>query len=327
MVVAALVLSAQAAKPGDPPSLTFYQGALVYRKGADVRRLLVSPQTEEPKMSVAYRKNNRYAVWDERGLTVRDGKKVVSTFLDEFATSPKTQERKDLIETVALIKKGVRSKKTSALSGSKRIGNIAYFVPRWTDKEGKTWLEMLVQVDLGKPKPKPQFVSRIDGFSMATKPLDDQLTLQKGDLALVTRSPEEWGLTLYDPATKEKTFKKLGTDLIQYLPGGLFVEKTDYGTMVAGRVDLATGKRPTLSESREELRFIDAEEPAIAVETSASGVTVRNLDSGAVVNVPVGSQVGRMGDLIAVWGPKGKPSRATVYAPERWVAVAKLGGR
>ncbi|CAN5588965.1 hypothetical protein BH11ARM2_BH11ARM2_04230 [soil metagenome] len=325
MFVAALLLTLQAAKPADKPSLTFYQGALVYRKGLDVRRLLLTPSVEEPKLSVSYRRNARYAVWDERGLTTRDGKKVRSSFLEEIAVSPKAQSRAYLVETVALIKKGVRSKKASALSGSRIIGSSAYFVPRWVDKEGNVWLEALVRVDLSKRNPKPELLMGLSGHSTATKPLDDALTLYQGKLALITSLEDKWGLATFDPANSKQDFLSLGANLQQYLPGGLFVEKTDYGTCLVGKVDLATGDRQTLAESRGDLRLVDGDAPGLAIETSATGVTLRNLDSGAVANVPVGSQVGRMGDLVAIWSPKAKPVRAAVYQPERWTAVARLG--
>ncbi|RYG35541.1 hypothetical protein EON81_12420 [bacterium] len=327
MFAVALLLSLQAAKQVDKPTLTFYQGALVYRKGTEVRRLSLAPAEPEPKMSVAYRRNARYAVWDERGLTVRDGKKVRSTFLEEIAVSPKAQTREEIVETVALLKKGSRTKRAAALSGSRRVGNAAFFVPRWVDSKGQTWLEALVRLDLDKPNAKPQLMMAFEGHSTATRALDDRLLVYKGKLAMVTATEVKWGLSTYDVATSKKEFDELGAELRQYLPGGLFVEKTNYGTFVAGRVDLESGKRDILAESRDELRFLDETSPLMAIETSNTGVTVRNLDSGAVANVPIGSQVGRMGDMIAIWSPKAKPVRAAVYDPSRWNAVARLGAK
>ncbi|RYG49178.1 hypothetical protein EON79_02200 [bacterium] len=292
-----------------------------------MRRLSLAPAEPEPKMSVAYRRDARYAVWDERGLTIRDGKKIRSTFLDEIAVSPKAQTREQILDTVALVKKGARTKRAAALSGSRRIGNAAFFVPRWVDSKGQTWLETLVRVDLDKPNPKPQLLLAYKGRSTATRPLDDRLLLFKGKLAMVTSSVGKWGLTTYDPGTSKDEFQELGADLRQYLPGGLFVEKTNYGTFVAGRVDLESGKRSILAESRDELRLLDETSPLMAIETSSTGITVRNLDSGALANVPLGSQVGRLGNMVAIWSPKTKPTRAAVYNPERWTAVARLGAK
>src|SRR4051812_48053687 len=111
----------------DKPTLYFYQDSLIIRRGNDKEAVPLQLAKKPAPLSVLYRRNKTFAVWDERGLTVRIGKKVRSTHLPDIAVSPRVFPRDEILKTIDLIHRGKRKKGANALSGSRRIGNTAYF--------------------------------------------------------------------------------------------------------------------------------------------------------------------------------------------------------
>ena len=121
------------------------------------------PSREKAVDHVAYRRDNRWAVWDDRGLTVRDGAKVMSKKLGGISVSPRAFAHDEIVNNLSLFKSKKRTKDSDSLSGSTRLGTKCYFVPRWTARDGNTWLEALVMVDLAEANPKPKFLGNFKG--------------------------------------------------------------------------------------------------------------------------------------------------------------------
>lgn len=320
----AVALALLTAIQGSPKiTLQLFQGEFVIRQGSRKSLVPIKLDPAKPPLAVVFRKNQNFAVWDDRGLNVRVGKKLVSYRLGEIAVSPRINERDQILETIDLIHKGKRTKGATALSGAKRIGNEAYFLVRWDDSSGKPWLEALVKVDLTAKVPGWKLLGKFEGLSLAQKPIDDKLILHNGSLAVIARRDSDWGESFYSASLKAFGFKKIGANLVDFIPtkgfDGLFVEKSDYGTSIAGSVDLETGKRQEMLETRGSIRPIDSDLPLIAV---IGGSSLRNADSGAEVRLPASAGVRRTSDGIVVWTPLAKPTKAWLYEPERWQALA-----
>jgi len=164
-------------KKVDTPNLRLFQDSFVVRLGAQKADVPIQLPREKPALSVSFRKNQTYAVWDDRGLTIRIGKTAKSTRLEEIAVTPKIFTADEIRETAGLIKAKKRSKKAASLSGARRIGTTVYFLLRWEDSAGKPWMESLVSVDLAKPTFHPTLLARLPGLSLADKPIDDKLIL------------------------------------------------------------------------------------------------------------------------------------------------------
>lgn len=305
------------------PTLDFYQDSFIVRMGAKKAEVPLQLPRERSALSVSFRKNNNYAVWDERGLTIRIGKRAKSLKLDEFAVSPKIFSRDEILQTIA----AKRQRHATALSGARRIGPVAYFLTRWEDASGKIWLETLLSVDLEKPTFHPTLLARLPGQSLATKPIDDQLILLGNRISSVVRRGETWGLATFDSQKLEFEYSEIGRGLESYQAvsnriGG-YVEKSSYGSRFAGKVDLAVLTRKNLAESRGALRFADNKEPLIAVINHAGTVTVRNLDTGAETNLQASSALRRTPFGVVVWSPYKSPKRAWLYDPSRWTPITQ----
>lgn len=324
MTIAAILLFGlqNTPKPVDKPTLEYYQDHFVVREGRHVYRAGLKPEAPKPVLSVAYRRNHVYAVWDERGLTVRTGGRSHSTRLEDVAVSPRAFSKAEIKETVDLIHRGMRAKAATSLAGSRRLGEFAYFLVRWSDRKGEPWLEALVRVNLKDPELWPHYVGRFEGFSRADRPLDDRLMVFGGRLAVVTQTPTRWGVATCNPKTLAFDFRSLGDRLLSLSPSGLFVERTHYGAFVAGQIDLHTGDRKVLGESPDPLRFLDGDDPPITIARSGPATILRNAWTGTLTQREGEVGAARVGPYVAIWRPLAKPRSAAIYDPSNWSIVA-----
>lgn len=313
--------------PTQAPTLGFYQDSFIARVGAKRAAVPLQLPKERPPLSVSYRRNNSFAVWDDRGLTIRIGKKAKSLRLEEFAVSPKIFSREEILQTLQDIKAKKRKRGAAALSGARRIGLVGYFLVRWEDSDGKTWLETLVSVNLAEPSFHPTLLARLPGTSLATKPIDDQLILLGNRISSVIRKGNTWGLATFDADQDRFEYNPMGRHLVGYTALtnrlGAFVERTDYGSNVGGRVDLAVLTRNELVESKGTLRFADGLQPMVAVIGKKDGVALRNVETGAELKLPASIALRRTPLGIVAWSPYTSPKRAWLLEPTRWSELAQ----
>jgi len=146
--------------------LSALQGVAVSVSGAGAElsvRLRVGAETEwirylppKPATSKAFRFEDRWAVWDRRGLSVRVGDKVRTFALKDYALHPKLWEREEILKIKTEIEKGNRKLAPDACSGAVQIGPKTYWLFQWADKNGAVWMEVPLLVDLGKEDPRPE---------------------------------------------------------------------------------------------------------------------------------------------------------------------------
>lgn len=313
--------------PKVAPKLSFEAGSFIVRRGTAV---IKTPLQQEKKVApkfVAFRKDDHFAVWDGRGLTIRAGEKVKSYRLPELAVSPKLFERDEIRSNLKLFAAGTRSKNANALSGAKRIGNDVYFLARWEDTDKKPWLEALVRVPLDTDDLKWHLVGKFEGMSLATLSIDDQLILHNGFLAVIQRRGDEWGESFYSRNMQAFGFKKLGKNLVDFEPtadgGALFVEKTTYGTCIGGEVDIEKQERKELLEVRGTFKLLDGQHPMLAINPPM----LRNAESGSEFSLPKDSAVLRSGTGVIVFTPPLHPTSAILYDPERWTPLARWSSK
>ena len=320
---AVLLLGHIQGPPPQTPSLTLLGHALVYKSAKVSCSENVTQVAALARKQVIFRNNDSFAVWDARGVSVRHKNRSKSSKLIEMALTPKLFTRDEILRTKTLLASGVRRKEASALSGAVRLGADAFFLVRWVESTGKPWLEALVKVDLDSDALKPALVGKFDGLSMATEPVDDKLFLLGGSLCVITRSESGWSLAKYDPALKTFSSDALGVGLVAYTQlgreMGIFVEKRPAGTLMVGRIDLATGSRRNLHETRQPVQILDGSRPSIAILGRS---WLLNLESGAKTPVPAGAVVRRTTAGILVWWPAGEPIKAVMLDPDRWTQLA-----
>ncbi len=298
----------------DKSTLEFYQDTFVIRQRGTVLTAPLKIAAPRPVLSVNYRRNNTYAVWDDRGLSIRQGKHIKSYLLGEISVSPRAFTRLEIIKTLELVKKGVRRKEANALSGSRRVGSMVYLLVRWDESSGHPWAEALVSVDLADPKPMWRLRGKFDGFSTAMKPIEDRLTVVNGQLGVVVRRASDWGFATFEPSTNQFDFRILGDRLLGLRANRWFSEKTSYGTTLVGTLNLADATRTVLAEARGSLKFLDnGEEPPLLVGSDPTGSNLINAATGGKLAIPTPAGIRRIGKELVIWTPLEQPKLANLY--------------
>lgn len=303
----------------DRITLAFRSGGFVAGVGGKAIQLRALPAPEPTRAAMSFRRNDRYVVWDARGLTIRSPRGTLSTRLEELTVSPRLFDKDGIRDNLRLFNLGVRRKAADSLSGAIRIGSDVYLLPRWTDSRGETWLEALVRVPLDGVASKPALVGRFAGFTTAFRAIDDALGIADARAVALVRTKDSWGIAAALPNAREFGYIPLGTDLL-WTTGTAYAERTAYGTVLVGTVDRRLMTRSMRMEARSE-----AVEPV-----GPEGRIVRFLADGATVlaDVRSGAQVRFTGELMAV--PASLPGRQAVLlfddplAPRR-AALVEIG--
>ena len=235
-ILLSLLLAAQGSKA---PTMRYFQGQFVLREGKQITRIPLQLVKPKPPQSLAFRRNKVFVVWDDRGLSVRVGKKLTTYALTGYSVSPRIFSREDILKTLDLVKKGKRRRGADALSGAIRISGVCYVLARWDTPEGTPWMETLISVDLRDPAPKPKLIAKLPAHSTATGQIDDKLFILDDKLSTIAVKGDEWGIAQFETASAQFVFVPLGKGLQSFTPIdprlGLYVEKSSYGTHIAGR--------------------------------------------------------------------------------------------
>jgi hypothetical protein len=304
MIAALTFLLIGQTKPVDktPPvsyQLRYFEGEFILRTGRSAYRARVPATPTPPLTSVAFRKDDKWAVWDERGLTIRVGDKVTSTKLNAIATSPRIFERSELVDSIARMKRGERSPFADGLAGSRRVGNDVFFVPRWLDSKKQTWLEALVKVDLSRDLPKPELVARIPGLTVQHDLMDRWLTVDDAGLHLPVRRAKEWALLTINGAKIDEAVQD--AELLDLIDDR-YVQKLPSGLQQYGDIDWKSRTLDMKFESRGKLTIPPFADRLLLVKepTAASAVY---LPTGAVWTALDRAEVVPLGPFFLFYRP------------------------
>lgn len=274
---------------------------------------------------ILFRKDDAYAVWDARGLSIRKGRTALTTRLQGLSVTPKLFTTDEILVNRACFALGLRSPYASGLSGAKRVGTTVTFLVRWDDFSGAPWMEALVEVDLSQPSPHVQLLGAFEGLSIGPK--GDRLRLEgAGVAALARRGDGSWGKASWDPKTAKFDFQAMGENLVDFAflgpQSGYAYERTSYGSTLLARFHFPTAAKRTLMESRGTVKLLDDKEPWLAVAKEENGLWLHNLETGTKLLLPSSGLVRRMGLGLLVASPLPKPESAALYSLERFERTA-----
>lgn len=310
------------------PSLT-YEGSsfLIVSPSGNERVPLLAP-VEPDREQVLFRKDDAFAVWDARGLTVRRGDKVHSTRMEDVSLSPKLFSKDQIENTKAMLKSGERQRGATALSGSVRVGADCYFLLRWENSQKQPWLEALVRVNLEEDSVKPQFLGSLLGMSLAKGPISDELGVPYGLVGAVVKTASgDWGVSTFSPDDGSFKLQKFGQGLERFqwtnARYGMYQEKSSYNTVVVGQLDLGANRRRNLMETYAAVEFLPGDGVTIAVWTADGKLFARNLDSAAEREFLPGTALRRTMKGVLAWYPSMEPKSAVLLDPVRWDELAR----
>jgi hypothetical protein len=322
------------ASDGKFPQVSIYAENIIVRTMLAKYQVPIAPD-EKPILSLAFRRDNRWAVWDDRGLTVRVGNDVTSYDLAEIAVSPRIFTRDEILKTVA----ERRNTRATALAGARRLGTKTYFVPRWLDAKGVAWLEALVEIDLTLPKPKPKLLARIPGLSFAAKPIERQLEANADELWVLIQqtTPADGAKTgalrsLGGIARWSYSLKSGSPGVSELVPnaGGVRLWSTSTDRWIAGKRAgryfaarlHSDGHVTTFAESREPLRWLLQNETPVAIVEGTTPVRIISPTTGAKSEAIPLSEVRAVGPYVVGFAPAQKPTRAVLVDPRTGARVA-----
>lgn len=321
MIGLALLLASTQARM----SLQYYQGAFFISDGPFVFAAPM-PKPQPQQTFVRFRRGDTYTVWDKRGLDIRAGNWIYDTRFKDLAVSPKLFSKEEIHENLLKAKEGQRALEATAISGALRLGTIVYFVPRWIDCKGYTWLEAVVEIDLSAKHPKPVLIGRLPGRTLASGSIDQRLFALREQPAAIIRKGDEWGIAFFDPISGLFSYSHIGERLRAYsqLEGNniAFVEAEDGGLNRVGVADVATGDRTDVLEDRGNIRMLDDNRPLCAIVNTTDQTTIRNLQTGSAMDLPTDSTALRTAEGILVWWPRIAPKHAVLLDPARWEGLA-----
>lgn len=304
----------------------------VLRSGSKSDRVPLSPPAPRmpkpwPTEKVLFRKDAAFAVWDSRGLSVRQRSWVFTSQLTEIALTPKLFSKEEIEVTKRLLAEGKRRLAASGVVGAMRDGAVVYFLAQWRETDGRPWLEALVKVDLSDPKPKPQLVGKFGGMSLDLRPGKSRLFVRDERPCIWSKSETTWGLESFDPDTNVFDLKPVGgkADTIELGAGriGWFVERTEHPSRILGRWDSVTLNRRDLVETRGTIRLLADRPPWIAVIHEDEGAVLQNLESGGRFLLPDSAGFDWCAFGVLVWTPREKPAKAVLYEPSRWAELSR----
>lgn len=312
--------------PVTAPTITLAPDALVIRVGEKEHREPIKVVEEAEDLRTSYRKDETNVSWGSEGLKIVKGSYTKASRLPDIALTPKLFSREQIIQTRELIAQGKRDKDASSMSGSVRIGDWVYFLLRWTDTDGVTWLEALVSVKLTDPRPLPKLLGRFDGMSLSQRATDDRLFPFGESVGVFSVRPDgKWGLATFHRKTDKFAFKPYGEGLADYIPiaGKMFLiaEDAKYGKTVIARIDLNTGSRRNLMEANGDVSLVDRQRPFLAEIKTNLGPALQNMETGCLMAIPARAAVRRTPFGILTW-PPGKPDQAALYSFERFMRLA-----
>ena len=261
--------------------------------------------------------------WDWKGFTVTVGKKVRTSRLAELPISEKffSQEQIEAMNDIGL------KREVTGLSGWEQIGDVLYMVPRWEDKDKSTWLEMMIKIDLKSASPWYVPLGVLEGNSKANSVVEDRVFKTGNGLGIVSEKDGDWGLATWPLRGGNSEFHAIGTSPRAFdvnTDGTVlrFIEKTSYGTNLAGMAALPAGTRTDFAETRDPI-FFPGDTTDIVQINASTGVVLRNTDSGLELRLPANVGVRNVAPGVLVWVPRESPTQAVLYSKSGLRALAR----
>lgn len=310
-------------------TIDFKNAVFTIQTAAGREKVNVSGETATAPAKFDFTDQGAHVYFDGNKLTVRKGKYTRSTQFPDIPTSPRLFSKEQIQETVQTIQSGAMSRAAAAITGYELLGNSLVLMLRW-NAQGKPAFEALVSFDLSAAQPWFKVLYKMPGISTAptgTK-VADELFVEGGRLGSIGRQGERWGLSTWDLQEQFIRFFPMGTGLARYsipdkdIKRVLFVERTEYGTWLAGSVEMTSLDRTDIAESRDKVSFVSAE-PAILRIDSTQSCRIRYADTGLEQQFAPWTAARFTKAGLLTWKPAATPTSATLYARDTWKPVAE----
>jgi hypothetical protein len=328
MSLACVAAAALLFQPVAPPAkIAFVKNAFQVQFGKTVAQVpLQPPLVQSPALpeKVQFRKDDAFAVWDARGLTIRHANYVKNTRLEAGPTHARLFSGTELADNRLLLDLGLRDPRAKELIAARRFGDWAIFAFEWRENDGRPWFQAIARVNLSERQPQPQFLARLNGHLVPLGSQENTLQIRQGILTYAESDGKTWWITRVDLKTLAVDRKPMGSNLEQItMHSGRIahvLETTPQKSTALARVDFVSRNRKDLAEATGLIRLIDTKEPWIAVTRDSTGLSLHNLESGAKRKIRNEAKFRRAPGGVLVWTGN-PPDSAMLLDPERWSTV------
>ncbi|HXH61393.1 MAG TPA: hypothetical protein VNI20_08540 [Fimbriimonadaceae bacterium] len=309
------------------PQLTFVDGAFNVTDGDKTETVALNAGAASAPLvgdNISMQVGDVLVTFDERGLGIQYGKQGGFTTLSYMPTTPKLFSAEEIKANADAITSGERSARVSAVSGFVVVKDTLYMLMRWEDKDGKPWLETLVDLDTSGAAPKVGLVDKLVGTSFASGTVSDQLHAAGESVYVVTRTADSLLVESYDTVTAKMDRRTVGPAVDILRPFGseyLTVRKTAYGTRIVGFYKTGGGPPHEVYETRGTV--VPASLTSAFVVDEWDGRYLVDVSSGGKLALGKDSGYAPSSSGVIVWSPADAPEKATLYGSGGWTPVAE----
>lgn len=314
----------------EAPTLAFRDGAFQVTDAQGSQTVGLKAPLPQKLTTFRYAVKDVEITWKDKKLVYKKGAKATAARLADVLTSPKYFEKDEILQTQFLIQTGKRFASPDGLSGVERIGQVLYFVTHWVQQEQGVWLHALIKIDLAARAPAFQVVGVSTAGPYQVQQVDNLFTTA-GGMTLAAQATDHWATITWDLKSGESSQATGGRGQASLFPlegqrSLQFVERTSYGSLIAGSFDVGSEMRTNLTESRHPINFIGPRTDVVRIEEPGR-VVLRNTDSGLELVLPkdVGTRAARAG--VVVWTPADKPQTAVLYSVNTLRAITRWNAK
>jgi hypothetical protein len=264
--------------------------------------------------------------FDDHGVGFRKNNRSTYATYASIATSDKLFSKSEIDDINRDVAANKKSHDVSAVSGWEKVGEAAYLILRWDDKQNTPWLEVLMKYEFTGGKPKATFLGRFDSLTGSHGRVNDKLIFENGSLITVTHGAETSLLETYDIASKEFGKNSLegslgDSKLIQGSLYGMGVSVTPAKTYLISLIDREKRASHQVAEIRGTIQ--DLYSPAVLQYTNGTRTMLLSLTTGAEIVVPNNCGIQDVPSGILLWTPKDKPQVAALYSSGSFRTLAR----
>ncbi|MFM9871849.1 MAG: hypothetical protein ACKVQS_00125 [Fimbriimonadaceae bacterium] len=264
--------------------------------------------------------------FDEKGVGFRKSNRATYATYASIATSNKIFTKAEIDEINRDVANNRKSLDVSAVSGWEKVGETAYVMLRWDDKQSKPWLEVLMRYDFTGGKPRATYLGKFDSHTGARGRVNDKMIFENGKLLVVTHGSETSLLETFDVSSKEFGKTSLQDHLVdsKLIEGSLYgigVTPTPAKTFLVSLIDREKGKSQRVAEIRGSIQDLFA--PAILKYASNDRTILLSLTTGAEIVIPNNCGIEAVPSGMLLWTPSDQPKTAALYSSGSFRTLAR----
>lgn len=309
--------------------LSFESGEFVVTEGKSKTRIAISTipkRNATPTNRIQFRRDQNFAVWDERGFSIRAGDKLLQTRFAGLLTNSTVQTKNQLAENQAL-----RLGKNLALEAgmcvaSRRIGDNAYFVIRFMAEHPADNRDFLVSVNLAAQKPAWTALARLENPYFDPEAQYTTLAIVDDALVWTESGMGTWSICSWKFGAKSVKRTRRPGQLVQTRRVSTtlyaFIESSGNDLRTIGRFDMKSQGSRSLAEVRGSVSLLDTVDPWICLSSDNGRFTIHNLQTGSRMSRESPDGIARVGKNLLLWTGGKTPTSALLLDPSRWVERA-----